>query len=70
VAQKGVNFILYMGWPRPARGERITIQAGTLPIKEGCPLYEGIEIGRIDPILLTEQGRSVTASSTPSRRSG
>ncbi|WFF99871.1 MlaD family protein [Aeromonas caviae] len=66
VAQKGVNFILYKGLAEAARGERITIQAGTLPIKEGMPiLYEGIEIGRIDPIRLTEQGRSVTALINP-----
>ncbi|MFM5865780.1 MlaD family protein [Aeromonas caviae] len=66
VAQKGVNFILYKGLAEAARGERITIQAGTLPIKEGMPiLYEGIEIGRVDPIRLTEQGRSVTALINP-----
>ncbi|WP_323904824.1 MlaD family protein [Aeromonas caviae] len=66
VAQKGVNFTLYKGLAEAARGERITIQAGTLPIKEGMPiLYEGIEIGRIDPIRLTEQGRSVTALINP-----
>ena len=66
VAQKGVNFILYKGLAEAARGERITILAGTLPIKEGMPiLYEGIEIGRIDPIRLTEQGRSVTALINP-----
>ncbi|MFQ2091457.1 MlaD family protein [Aeromonas taiwanensis] len=66
IAQKGVNFVLYKGLAEAARGERITIQAGGLPIKEGMPiLYEGIEIGRVDPIRLTEQGRVVTALINP-----
>ncbi|WP_043760476.1 MlaD family protein [Aeromonas taiwanensis] len=66
IAQKGVNFVLYKGLAEAARGERITIQAGELPIKEGMPiLYEGIEIGRVDPIRLTEQGRVVTALINP-----
>ena len=66
VAQKGLNFTLYKGLAEAARGERITIQAGSLPVKEGMPiLYEGIEIGRIDPIRLTEQGRVVTALINP-----
>ncbi|USV59389.1 MlaD family protein [Aeromonas encheleia] len=66
VAQKGLNFTLYKGLAEAARGERISIQAGDLPIKEGMPiLYEGIEIGRVDPIRLTEQGRIVTALVNP-----
>ena len=66
VAQKGLNFTLYKGLAEAARGERITIQAGSLPVKDGMPiLYEGIEIGRIDPIRLTEQGRVVTALINP-----
>lgn len=66
VAEKGRNFTLYKGLAEAARGERISIQAGTLPIKEGMPiLYEGIEIGRVDPIGLTEQGRVVTALINP-----
>ena len=66
VAQKGLNFTLYKGLAEAARGERISIQAGNLPIKEGMPiLYEGIEIGRVDPIRLTEQGRIVTALVNP-----
>ena len=66
VAQKGLNFTLYKGLAEAARGERISIQAGDLPVKEGMPiLYEGIEIGRIDPIRLTGQGRVVTALINP-----
>lgn len=65
-AQKGQTYVLYKGLAEAARGERIQIRAGTLPIKEGMPiLYEGIEIGRIDPIGLTEQGRVVTALINP-----
>lgn len=65
-AQKGQTYVLYKGLAEAARGERIQIRAGTLPIKEGMPiLYEGIEVGRIDPIGLTEQGRVVTALINP-----
>lgn len=54
------------GLAEAARGERIDIAAGDLPIKEGMPiLYEGIEIGRIDPIRLTNKGRIVTALINP-----
>ncbi|MCH7373243.1 MULTISPECIES: MlaD family protein [Aeromonas] len=64
--EKGQTFTLYKGLAEAARGERINIQAGALPIKEGMPiLYEGIEIGRVDPIRLTEQGRFVTALINP-----
>ncbi|EMV2376557.1 MCE family protein, partial [Escherichia coli] len=49
--EKGQMFTLYKGLAEAARGERIDILVGDLPIKEGMPiLYEGIEIGRIDPI--------------------
>ncbi|MGY3857916.1 MlaD family protein [Aeromonas intestinalis] len=65
-AEKGQNFTLYKGLAEAARGERIQIQAGSLPIKGGMPiLFEGIEIGRIDPIRLTQQGREVTALINP-----
>ncbi|VFB10352.1 paraquat-inducible protein B [Aeromonas salmonicida] len=64
--QKGQTFTLYKGLAEAARGERIDIAAGDLPIKEGMPiLYEGIEIGRIDPIRLTDKGRIVTALINP-----
>ncbi|CAJ1783428.1 MlaD family protein [Aeromonas salmonicida] len=64
--QKGQTFTLYKGLAEAARGERIDIAAGDLPIKEGMPiLYEGIEIGRIDPIRLTNKGRIVTALINP-----
>ncbi|MGL5040758.1 MAG: MlaD family protein, partial [Aeromonas sp.] len=63
---KGQNFVLYKGLAEAARGERIDILAGDLPIKAGMPiLYEGIEIGRVDPIRLTDKGRVVTALINP-----
>lgn len=64
--EKGQVFTLYKGLAEAARGERIDILAGDLPIKEGMPiLFEGIEIGRIDPIRLTDKGRVVTALINP-----
>lgn len=64
--EKGQTFVLYKGLAEAARGERIDIAAGDLPVKEGMPiLYEGIEIGRIDPIRLTDKGRVVTALINP-----
>lgn len=64
--EKGQFFVLYKGLAEAARGERIAIAAGDLPVKEGMPiLYEGIEIGRIDPIRLTDKGRVVTALINP-----
>nr|WP_279007357.1 MlaD family protein [Aeromonas jandaei] len=65
-SEKGQTFVLYKGLAEAARGKRIDIVAGDLPIKEGMPiLFEGIEIGRIDPIHLTDKGRVVTALINP-----
>ena len=65
-SEKGQTFVLYKGLAEAARGKRIDIMAGDLPIKEGMPiLFEGIEIGRIDPIHLTDKGRVVTALINP-----
>ncbi|PJG58846.1 MlaD family protein [Aeromonas cavernicola] len=65
-SEKGQIFVLYKGLAEAARGERIEILAGDLAIKEGMPiLYEGIEIGRIDPVRLTDKGRVVTALFNP-----
>ncbi len=65
-SEKGQTFVLYKGLAEAARGKRIDIMAGDLPIKEGMPiLYEGIEIGRVDPIHLTDKGRVVTALINP-----
>ncbi|WP_421226136.1 MlaD family protein [Aeromonas jandaei] len=65
-SEKGQTFVLYKGLAEAARGKRIDIMAGDLPIKEGMPiLFEGIEIGRVDPIHLTDKGRVVTALINP-----
>ncbi|WP_421236501.1 MlaD family protein [Aeromonas jandaei] len=65
-SEKGQTFVLYKGLAEAARGKRIDIVAGDLPIKEGMPiLFEGIEIGRVDPIHLTDKGRMVTALINP-----
>ena len=65
-SEKGQTFVLYKGLAEAARGKRIDIVAGDLPIKEGMPiLFEGIEIGRVDPIHLTDKGRVVTALINP-----
>lgn len=64
--EKGQSFTLYKGLAEAARGKRIAIMAGDLPIKEGMPiLFEEIEIGRIDPVRLTDKGRVVTALINP-----
>lgn len=65
-AEAGQIFTLFKGLNEAARGTRIAINAGDLPVKEGMPiLFEGIEIGRIDPIVLTDKGRDVTALINP-----
>ncbi len=65
-SEKGQTFVLYKGLAEAARGKRIDIMAGDLPIKEGMPiLFEGIEIGRVEPIHLTDKGRVVTALINP-----
>ncbi|MFB2829945.1 MlaD family protein [Aeromonas jandaei] len=65
-SEKGQTFVLYKGLAEAARGKRIDIMAGDLPIKEGMPIiFEGIEIGRVDPIHLTDKGRVVTALINP-----
>ncbi|WP_111872728.1 MlaD family protein [Aeromonas bivalvium] len=66
VAERGATFVLYKGLAEAARGERVRLQVGDLPVKEGMPiLYEGIEIGRLDPIRLTDKGREVSALISP-----
>lgn len=65
-AERGQTFSLYKGLAEAARGERISLKVGDLPVKEGMPiLYEGIEIGRVDPIRLTDHGREVSALISP-----
>ncbi|ENY72086.1 paraquat-inducible protein B [Aeromonas diversa CDC 2478-85] len=68
-ASREQRFELYPNLVEAERGERITLQAGELPVKEGMPiLYEGLEIGRVLAPTLNGQGRILHALVAPEQK--